>query len=768
LKNDTFTGAIIPKIYLRFYEKQRTIMSASASNASSETFHSSIEELMEWMRKNIPPKFFKAISVVAKNIILNGKTYRVKYINVHNDDHVYTVSEIWEMISRGFFELSDLSGNVLYTWCGMRKFVYIGTKGYKHALPFGEIEDVVFIEKENGECGHVGAFILDDIKFWIVCSKHVPIIFEDGKLSDIVVDKGNEIAMKIADVFNNTLSRIENPHGFHDHLTTTRTMWNFEAILPGCEHIVSYKEIGVCIFFSITSLKPSSRGLTSLDPISAIKKFEEFGLRTARVSEKFKFESPDYHDYLAGVSAGKNTEGVVAYGLNENGDVICVYKWKAIRYDLVRLIREAFSNGKFLRDILASINKYFSSCSDMEKEVVLDWKSKELPYFLCFYKWLIDEKVITIGNPLDKDAGWVFRSNFITFMRNFDNAVLKGYIPSEEIPLEANTDIGPSKKKVIVFVGPPGSGKSTASRAFLKLLRSIGLNAVLINSDEMEGKSKRKPYMDAIMKAMEDPKVDYILLDKTNLDPKNREDLETCGIKNPHYIVFYHPDGPDALEEICVGRVIGRVGHRTLTETDPVKVADIVGKMLSFDKKPIEGATYVDVLLDPETTVKEICGKCGFVFESKDVLNAVEFAKDYEVLIGKVNKNIKFVSLGVEPGMIKDLIAKIPREALVGKKMMKSFHVTAAFFANFDPELYMKFVSLIGEDATFKVYEIVWDDKVVAFRVRGDFKSVNKFPHITVALADGVKPFESNNMLAKEDNHRITLDEVTSFTSKYM
>lgn len=61
---------------------------------------------------------------------------------------------------------------------------------------------------------------------------------------------------------------------------------------------------------------------------------------------------------------------------------------------------------------------------------------------------------------------------------------------------------------------------------------------------------------------MENPNVDFILVDKLNLDPKNRDDLKTIGVTNPIYIEYFHPDGLDALKDLCTERIISRKGVR--------------------------------------------------------------------------------------------------------------------------------------------------------------------------------------------------------------
>jgi len=76
-------------------------------------------------------------------------------------------------------------------------------------------------------------------------------------------------------------------------------------------------------------------------------------------------------------------------------------------------------------------------------------------------------------------------------------------------------------------------------------------------------------------------------------------------------------------------------------------------------------------------------------------------------------------------------------------------HVTLKF--NVDSEDYKE---LLGRKVNVYLSDLCWNDRVEAFRVILDPEMTqlcnNEHPHITVSLADNVRPVESNDMLAGE------------------
>jgi hypothetical protein len=291
------------------------------------------------------------------------------------------------------------------------------------------------------------------------------------------------------------------------------------------------------------------------------------------------------------------------------------------------------------------------------------------------------------------------------------------------------------------------------------------LNVVLVNQDEQDG--KRTLYLQEIKSAMEDLNVDFVLIDKSNLDPKNLDDLKTVGVTDAFYIEYFHPEGIDALKALCAERIVSRKGHRSLVKKVVAEVLEILDKMLSFYVPHTRPVHRLSVLEEPETAVHIASSVIGFDFTCDEINEAVKESKLYEEEIGDEKQKIKFGSIEVSPELMKTLLEQVPPEALFGKKIQKKFHITVRYLKTLDPVWYVKFSKMIGQKTIFEVFEIVWDDRVVAMRVRGDFECANEIPHITIAFADGVKPFESNAMLARGGTGKVILDVPVSTTGVY-
>jgi hypothetical protein len=346
-----------------------------------------------------------------------------------------------------------------------------------------------------------------------------------------------------------------------------------------------------------------------------------------------------------------------------------------------------------------------------------------------------------------RDA-WTVQSRWLTLQRAF-----KGLSPEERAAALATPVATEAGKTVVVFVGLPCSGKSTLARGLLRLLSDAGHTARWLNQDEAE--CNRHRFLNAVKAVAADPAVTHILLDKANLDPSNRKDYADLGLAPTHTVVLMHPDGAAATKAVCAERFAGRgEGHRSLrsagaSAVTPAKFHGICGTMLE-KWKDVADAQHLDIRAPAVDNLCAVATVLGL--DPAGAPSAVDFAVSYERAIVGI-KRPYYGGLSLTDG-VPDLVGAIPAHAMGVKALRPEFHVTLRFLGDvMDPIWYMDFLSKIGSPVDFTVTEIVWDDKCVAARVAlpDGVLCASGAPHITLALAEGVKPAYSATLLARAD-----------------
>ena len=97
----------------------------------------------------------KSVRVVSDAVVIGGVSFKLPDRSICGlDDAVYESDrEVWENVPRGQAAIC-VGDSVVARIHGLRKFGYSGA-------PYGRaanVETVVFVDKMNGECAHIGAF----------------------------------------------------------------------------------------------------------------------------------------------------------------------------------------------------------------------------------------------------------------------------------------------------------------------------------------------------------------------------------------------------------------------------------------------------------------------------------------------------------------------------------------------------------------------------------------------------------------------------------
>lgn len=693
-----------------------------------------------------------SVRVVSDKVTIGGLEFTFQDRSIGGiDDTVYEADRaVWEAVPRGDCLIS-VGDAVAAHVVGLRKFGYSGAPYGRRA----DVKNVILVDKENGECAHISAFIADGVRYWVAGSKHVHIAWRIGHYdTDIAAYTAQRYtyALKVAAVWNRMLaSGTVDADWFFTMLDGMRATACAEAILADSEHIVEYAagEKDTLKFYALAEPRDSSAGLCA-PPDLARALFERCGLPTASFSPLYAIGSAEYTAALDAVARRNNSEGVVAYGLDLLGSVVCMWKEKSYPYVMERVVREAVIGDKTLAQIKRRVRARLDEQSADVRAYFAEWEAERFPWLLTFAAWLRATRVIPARDK------WSVQSRWLTLQRDFRAA------PADAIAAAsaAVTAAAEAEVKVIILVGLPGSGKSTLARGLVKMLSDAGATPRWLNQDEAD--SNRQRYIGAIKSVMADPTVTHIILDKSNLDAGNRKDYSDLGLETTLTVVFEHPDGMEATKAVCAQRFLDRgAAHRSLRSAgegavDRGKFLTICGAMLARYPKggaaDLADAFRLDILASPDEMLAAVWLRLGLA-GGADLLDrartAVSFARAYEDSVATV-KRPQYGGLAVR-GDVSPLRAAIPADALTGKHARGELHVTLRHIGDvMDPVWFMDFAPRIGTEAPLVVTEIVWDDKAVAARVElpDGVDCANPIPHITLAVARGTQPVYSNTLLA--------------------
>jgi hypothetical protein len=681
------------------------------------------------------------IRVIQTELCIGDKVFIIIESSVTGptDDRVYTkCKDVWYHVPRGKADI--IFKGMTRMFVGLRKFGYMkDSYGNPDAVTYA-----VITEKANGECARVGALLIDSVRYWVVGSKHVHIVFAEGRLADAesaYTDKRYMNALCVARIWDSMLSTgTYNTEAFHAFLWETGFSACAEALRPDVEHFVTYEEKNILMFFALANPELTPMNLTAVSPMEASRIFTEFGLPVVSgLTTVYAYNSEEYKAQIARIESATNSEGAVVYGMDDDHNVVCMWKEKAVEYIAERIVREAATH-KMKHLIREYILKRISDFSGLER-----WKSERFPFLLNFIGWLYNTNQLPVSNP------WSISSKWLTLQMEFSA------LPTHDF---SHILDGIHEKTIILLEGLPCCGKSTVCRSLQHILRKLGFPTSWINQDECD--SRRDRYVKVIENVFANPDIKYILLDKTNLDPANLSDYAKLGIVPTFTLWYNHPDGVDAMKEVCATRFESRGnGHLSLCPSEDMtreKFLGICDKMYRKFTPPraCESVMELDVTHPITHVLEQVLDLIGFSDHVSLIDEAIAYSKAYETAIVDKKKPI-YSCVQLESDSFHGLLSLIPLDVLEGKFARKSGHVTHKYFKSVDPAGFLAVESLVGQKFTLQVDALVYNDKCVAASVVSPEGWNNKHPHVTLALSRGTEPVYSNELLQTETSIRLPI-----------
>jgi hypothetical protein len=693
-----------------------------------------------------------------------------------NDDSVYENNRnVWEKVPRGLAFILTKENDEICVLAGVRKFGYSeSTYGYSN-----EVTNVIGIEKENGECAHVSSFIYKNTKFWIIGSKHVNVVFRDGFYDQDIIQyqkiQRYKFALKIASLFVQTLGQIssENKGKFFDYLSKNGLTANGEAIFADSQHIVDYGGINQIRWFALSKYTQSKDGLSE-SPNFAREFFGSCSLYFAESSPMIQYKSKEYYEYLETVAKRLSSEGVVMYGMNNDGKVVRLWKEKSYPYVMERVIREAIKRGMVGDELYKYSQKRLSQQSAELRNYFSSWEIDRLPFLIQYAAWLHTQQKekVNFEDPWSISTQWLSlqRECFLVDSKERDAISLR---------FKNQKMSGVSSIQTIMLAGPPGSGKSTLARSLVVLLKKCGKYPVWVNQDEA---GDRKRYLAAIDSAIKSDRTTHIILDKSNLDKLNRKDYTDKGIEPILTVIFQHPEGNEELIKMCVQRIMNRgEAHRTLRTSNPdfakdpeMAITKIIQNFVeNSDIEESADSSYfaVDATMSPQNILLQVWDQMTKLSTQSDypifnemgskIDESLQIASEYEKKLKIHSKSKQIYACLKLDSPIVELLDIVPTESYKDKVLKKEFHVTIKYFGGIiDPESFVKIESMIDKQIQLQLKEVVYDDKGVAISIEPTFECDNLHPHFTIATAKNIPPVYSNELLQKTENvTRIPVDK---------
>lgn len=426
------------------------------------------------------------------------------------------------------------------------------------------------------------------------------------------------------------------------------------------------------------------------------------------------------------------------------------------------------------KDTIAEVKEF---CESREGEPIEGWVIRsgnmfvkfkyEKPY-LVWREWReITKKYLKDGTfsnfkwrypETEQYSEWV-KKEIITNRHIFDGYLQnKGIVKIREMYLDEgqlfkHTQDITEEKILIIPVGAPGVGKSTICRILSSLL-----DAKIVENDSLD--KKTQDFTNCVVESLLYNSI--VIADRNNhLISQRKKLIETCTshISNIKIWILEWDIPTDKnkfldYKQILYERVENRgENHMTLTpKTDKYK--EIIDSFLEkrtsleYDFKTLYEGMNIRVIKlyvrdSLEHNMSVISNELGLpeLIMKHHINKSLQYIIPVSVPI--LNKSVKYWGLSVEKSQLQFI------DNLIGFKNMtkipKDMHITLAYSRQ-DLHEYWKLYE--KKTWTLDVDSICYNDKIIAITLKNfKFPCENNIPHITIAMTQETKPFESNYML---------------------
>ena len=627
-----------------------------------------------------------------------------------DDDKEYLNYDLWAQLPRGKAYVKDVAtGETIAKLHGVPKF---GADNMVYGKGLDDNWDtIVFTEKANGEAFHVSGFRHNGNLYAIGGSKNVHILVNlnddvDQQFLDIVERQPKRVdyATKMLKAF----LQLPNYRKVLDFCVSKGTTFVGEYINPEHEHIVDYDREHI-LFFAITH--PDSL-YTWCSPVEAQKIFKDLGVEAveAIVGNRQTIDAIKEDFYNR-----KNSEGSVIYYV-ANGQTVYMQKYKNKQYTVLRTIREMYKSGAGLAKLSNRLNEYHLVLTDDEKKD-----------YITFFQWLKQNK--TADEP-------------------FSIRLWYRYVKS------GKTLVDKSSRTVVLLVGLPGSGKTTVGTQLAVQMSLDGQPATYVDQDLYRSNPifLANAFKDILFNK---PEIQTVFHGKTNINADTRDKSLGAVTTESLYIIYL-----ESTTEESVKRIGKRQFHYNLKHNDP-KVKSTVASFKQSLQIPVDSefSMYPGfkgiLMINTELSVLDKLNLVSkFIGYNKFFTETIDFV--WPSYIG-----IKLNRYPIDQKVLPIFQEKVEPEA-PGLKKQDDYHITLLHSSDYPmyPQMLLDLNKLSGQVEQVIGKNIAYNQRIAAIEVSIKAPHKNKHPHITYARADGVSPYESNELLDSYGVARVSLGDI--------